>query len=96
MSTSTGALKVTTGIPTRIAIGIAVAVIAAVVAVVMWTTFTGTGAAPATGSAVTTTDSVGSVPRTPDRSGGQEPAARPSTHQGTVGGEGPAQYHPLP
>jgi hypothetical protein len=90
MSTTTGALRVTRGFPTRATIAIGAAVIAAIFAVVLWTTFTGTDAAPTTGSA--TTESVGSVPRTPDRLPSQDV---PSDRL-TVGGEGPAQFHPLP
>jgi hypothetical protein len=91
MSTSTGALRVARGFPTGVAISIAAAVIAAIVTIILWTTFTGTDARPTTDS-VTETESVGSVPRTLDRPTAQDP----TPNRVTVGGEGPAQYHPLP
>jgi hypothetical protein len=89
MSTNTGALRATTGISTRVAVGIAAAVIAAVTTVVLWATFTGTDAQPTT---ATLTESVGSVPRTGDRPTGLEA----TTDRISVGGEGPARFHPLP
>lgn len=89
MSTNTGTLRVTLGLPARVVVGIAAAVVAVIVAVVLSTTFTGAGAEPTTGSGTRIEDSGRANP-------GREPGTTPASDRVDVGGEGPARFHPLP
>lgn len=91
MSTGSGALRVSRGIPTRTWLAIVAAIVAAAVAITLWVAITGqdeTGATSTVQSGQQIEDSGRANP-------GREPAGPPATDRPTVGGAPEYGRNPL-